>query len=100
MDTGSLASQTFNEVTEYDISSSTYQVTTAVKVVVVGTMYRFVCTATNFHGESTYIVDVRAAFRRIPVQPAQILRSSLLSMRTQLAIEWSVEPDTEVPIIG
>lgn len=66
MDTGSLASQTFNEVTGYDGSSSTYQVTTAVEGIVAGTKYRFVCTATNVHGESAYSLEVRAAVGRIP----------------------------------
>jgi len=59
-----------------------------------------VATAINAHGESAYSQEVRAAVGALPGQPAQLRRSSLLSTRTQLAIEWSVEPDTEVPITG
>jgi hypothetical protein len=36
----------------------------------------------------------------LPAKPASSTRSNLLSTRTQLAIEWSVEPDTEIPITG
>ena len=52
MDSGSLSSQNFTEVSAYDGESETYTVTQAVEGVVSGEKYRFVVTASNVHGES------------------------------------------------
>jgi hypothetical protein len=100
MDSGSLASQVFSRVAGYDGLAETYEVTGAVEYVVSGEKYRFVATAVNAHGESTPSPEVRAAVGRRPSEPAQLRRSTLLSTRNQLSIEWSIEPDTEIPITG
>ena len=100
MDSGSLGSQAFTLVPGYDGSAETYVVTTGVEGVVSGEKYRFVTTATNVHGESARSPEVRPAVGALPATPSQLTRSLTLSTRTQLTIEWAIEPDTEIPITG
>jgi hypothetical protein len=87
-------------VSGYDGTAETYVVTTGVEGVVSGEKYRFVTTATNIHGESARSQEVRPAVGALPAVPSQLTRSLLLSTRTQLTIEWAIEPDTEIPITG
>lgn len=100
MDSGSLGSQAFTLVSGYDGVAETYVVTTGVEGVVSGEKYRFVTTATNVHGESARSAEVRPAVGALPATPSQLTRSLALSTRTQLTIEWGIEPDTEIPITG
>ena len=99
MDAGSLDTS-YAAVAAYDGQAETYVVTQAVEGISGGERYRFVTTATNVHGESLPSQEVRAAVGAPPGQPAQLQRSMGLSTRTQLAVEWAVEPDTEIPITG
>lgn len=104
MDSGVLSSgissTPIHTITDYDGTARTYEVTQATEGITSGEKYRFVTTATNAHGESLPSKEVRPAVGHLPAKPAQLRRSTLLSTRTQLAIEWSVEPDTEIPITG
>jgi hypothetical protein len=100
VDGGSLASQVFTRNTRYDGSSSTFVVDIPNDSLTAGEKYRFVTTATNDQGESSYSQEVRAAVSDLPAKPAGLTRSTTLSTRTQLQINWAVEPDTQVPITG
>ena len=64
-----------------------------------GKIYRFYSTAINMIDESDKSSEVLFAAVLLPSKPAPIRRSSE-STRTILVIEWDVEPDNELPIIG
>ena len=62
-------------------------------------MYRYYTTAVNAVGESDPSGEVLFAAIALPVKPAPIRRNAEAT-RSQLIVEWNVEPDTDMPITG
>ena len=98
IDGGSLSSA-YQAVSAYDGQAETYTLSAA-DGIASGERYRIVTTAWNVHGESPQSREAWAAAGSAPAQPARLRRAAALSTRTQIVVEWSVEPDTELPITG
>jgi large repetitive protein len=98
VDGGSLGSA-YQMVSAYDGLAETYTLTAA-DGIASGERYRVVTTAWNVHGESPQSQEAWAAAGAAPAQPAPLRRAAALSTRTQIVVEWSVEPDTELPVSG
>jgi hypothetical protein len=67
--------------------------------IVSGERYRFFTVATNDIGDSDKSEEVYYTVTTLPQKPQSLMRSPL-STRTQLLIQWNVEPDTDSVITG
>jgi hypothetical protein len=64
-----------------------------------GERYRFFTVAINDIGDSLPSEEVYFTITSLPQKPSQVMRSST-STRTQITLNWNVEPDTDSPITG
>ena len=64
-----------------------------------GYVYRYHATAVNTIGESDASTEFLFAALPLPDKPAPVRRYSI-STRSELTIEWDVEPDGMLPITG
>jgi hypothetical protein len=92
IDGGSL-STSFTKNTRYNGTAEEFTISVSDDALVLGKTYRIVTTSTNDIGESSYSQEVRASVSDLPSKPAQVWRSVTASTRTQLVIEWAIEPD-------